>query len=119
MICDKCGAGYMVDDSYNEVKVYKCWMCGNRVYVDHPKRLGFHVCSRCGEEVETRNVWGYCNDCLKLFNLHIERLAAAERAKERTYGETTCTCGTTFVKKSPTQMFHAKECRRRPVSLQV
>jgi hypothetical protein len=119
MICNKCGAGYMVDDSHNDVKVYKCWVCGNRLYVDHPKKWGYLVCCRCGEDVEIKNEWGYCDSCLRLFNLSFERTANAERTKERTYGKTTCTCGTTFVRKSPTQMFHAKECRRRLVSLQV
>jgi hypothetical protein len=50
---------------------------------------------------------------------HAGQTVDAGPIKERTYGESTCTCGTTFVKKSPTQMFHAKECRRRLVNLQL
>ena len=41
MICNKCGFGHMFDDSHFDIKVYKCWACGNRIYVDHPKRWGF------------------------------------------------------------------------------
>ncbi len=66
MVCSKCGFGQMVDDSNYRVKVYRCWACGNRVYVDHPKRLGFLVCTRCGSDVEEQNEFGFCNECLRL-----------------------------------------------------
>ena len=113
MVCSKCGSGYMVDDSYSDVKVYKCLVCGNRLYVDHPKRLGSLICSRCGDGMDTENELGYCNKCLNLLNVD------AERMKERTYGETTCACGATFIRKSPRQQFHAKDCRKRLAPLQA
>jgi hypothetical protein len=105
MLCNKCGFGQMIDDSHFDVRVYKCWTCGNRIYVDHPRRRGSLVCSRCGNDVQAQNELGYCGDCLKLLNMHVDRV------KGRTYGETVCMCGTTFIRKSPTQMFHSKDCR--------
>ncbi len=107
MECSKCGSGSMVDDSYSDIRVYKCLVCGNRLYVDHPKRLGSFVCCRCGENMETENELGYCKECLK----HLKVIIAP--VKERTYGETTCVCGATFIRKSPRQQFHAKDCRKR------
>jgi DNA-directed RNA polymerase subunit M/transcription elongation factor TFIIS len=111
MMCGKCGSSYMVDDSYEGVKVYKCWACGNRLYVDHPKRSGSLVCSRCGDDVDTENVLGYCRSCSTHLNPHVEQMLV------RTYGESTCACGTTFVRRSPRQLFHAKECRKRQALL--
>jgi hypothetical protein len=110
MVCDKCGFGYMIDDSYFDVKVFKCWVCGNRLYIDYPRRWGSLVCSRCGNDMTEENELGYCRECMKLLNVHMGRL------KGRTYGESVCACGTTFVRKSPTQMFHSKDCRKRVVS---
>ena len=107
MICNKCGFGHMVDDSHYDIKVYKCWVCGNRIYVDHPKRWGSFVCSRCGNDVDEENELGYCKDCLKLLAIHVDRV------KGRTYGETVCACGTPFIRRSPTQMFHSKSCRNQ------
>ena len=113
MVCDKCGFTYMVDDSYYEVKVYKCWVCGNRAYVDYPKRRGSLVCSRCGNNLDTDNDLGYCNNCLKYVSLNVGSL------KERTYGESRCACGMLFIRKSPRQIFHSKDCRKKPFSLHV
>ena len=113
MVCGKCGSGYMVDDSHNDIEVYKCWVCGNRLYVDYPKRSGSLVCSRCGDDMVTENELGYCENCLKPLNVNVERM------KERTYGETTCACGMTFIRKSPRQQFHARDCRKRLAPLQV
>jgi len=113
MVCDKCGSGYMIDDSYTDIKVYKCWVCGNRIYVDHPKRSGSLVCARCGDDLDAKDELGYCGHCLKLLHPNVEPM------KERTYGETTCACGKTFTRKSPTQAFHAKECKRRLTPLQL
>jgi DNA-directed RNA polymerase subunit RPC12/RpoP len=107
MICNKCGLGHMVDDSHSDIRVYKCWACGNRIYVDHPKRWGYLVCSRCGNDVDEENELGYCRDCLRHLNINIDRV------KGRTYGETVCACGTTFIRRSPTQMFHSKSCRNQ------
>ena len=113
IVCDKCGSGFMVDDSDRDIRVYKCWVCGNRLYIDYPKRDGSLVCSRCGNDMDTENELGYCTKCVKGLNLNVERL------KERTYGETRCACGKTFIKKSPTQVFHAKDCRGRWAPLQL
>jgi hypothetical protein len=113
MACGKCGSQYMVDDSYRDIKVFKCWVCGNRLYVDHPRRSGSLVCSRCGDDRDTENELGYCEGCLKLLNIHVERMTV------RTYGETSCACGTTFIRNSPRQLFHAKDCRKRPATLRV
>ena len=113
MVCGKCGSPYMVDESYGDIKVYKCWVCGDRLYVDHPKRSGSLVCSRCGDNLDTENELGCCKDCLKLLNIHVEPMMV------RTYGETTCACGTTFIRRSPRQLFHAKDCRKRQTLLQV
>ncbi len=107
MVCEKCGFGHMIDDSYFDIKVYKCWVCGNRLYIDYPKRWGSRVCARCGNDMEEENELGYCENCLKLLNIHMGRL------KGRTYGKSVCQCGTVFTRKSPTQMFHSKDCRRR------
>ncbi len=105
MVCDKCGFGYMIDDSHYDIKVYRCWTCGNRVYIDYPKRSGSFVCTRCGGDLDNENALSYCSECLRLLDIHLHR------SKERTYGETVCACGTTFMKKSPTHTFHSKHCR--------
>ena len=105
MVCSKCGFGHMVDDSHFDIKVYKCFSCGNRFYVDHPKRWGALVCSRCGADMGEKNDLGCCKECLRLLNVHVDRI------KGRTYGETVCACGATFIRKSPTQTFHSKDCR--------
>jgi hypothetical protein len=73
MACAKCGVGYMIDDSCNEIEVYKCWVCGDRIYAGYPKRWGALVCSRCGKEKHEENELGYCEDCLRLLNIHIDR----------------------------------------------
>ena len=39
--------------------------------------------------------------------------------KGRNYGETVCVCGTRFTRKSPTQLFHSKECRNRVMTVQA
>ena len=113
MICGKCGSPYMVDDSNSDIKVYKCWVCGDRLYVNHPKRSGSLVCSRCGDDLDTENEPGYCRACSRLLHTHVEPMMV------RTYGETTCACGTVFIRKSPKQLFHAKDCRKRQVLLQA
>ena len=113
MICGKCGSQHMVDESYGDIEVYKCWTCGDRVYADHPKRSGSLVCSRCGDGMDTENELGYCKNCLKLLNIHVGRM------KVRTYGETTCVCGATFIRKAPRQLFHTKDCRKRQSLLQM
>jgi hypothetical protein len=73
MACTKCGVGYMIDDSCGEIEVYKCWVCGDRIYAGYPKRWGALICSRCGNDRHVENELGYCEDCLKLLNIHIER----------------------------------------------
>src|SRR5512135_2135260 len=65
MACAKCGVGYMIDDSHGEIEVYKCWVCGDRIYAGYPKRWGALVCSRCGNEKHVENELGCCEDCLK------------------------------------------------------
>jgi DNA-directed RNA polymerase subunit M/transcription elongation factor TFIIS len=104
MICHKCGFGHMVDDSRHDIRVLKCWVCGERIYPDHPKRSGALVCSRCGSDMDEKNALSLCKNCLSLLNIHL---------KGRSYGETVCACGTRFTRKSPTQLFHSKECRDR------
>ncbi len=71
--CEKCGVGDMVDDSYGGVEVYRCWVCGNRIYAGYPKRHGGLVCSRCGNRRHEENELGYCEDCLKLLNICADR----------------------------------------------
>ncbi len=107
MICQKCGFGHMVDDSHHDIRVFKCWACGDRIYADHPKRSGTLVCSRCGGDMDEKNALSLCKNCLSLLNIQAERL------KGRNYGKTVCVCGTTFMRTSPTQLFHSKECRKR------
>jgi hypothetical protein len=111
MICHKCGFGHMVDDSHHEIGVFKCWACGDRIYPDHPKRSGALICSRCGSDMDEKNALSLCKNCLSLLNIHADRL------KGRNYGETVCDCGTTFTRKSPTQLFHSKECRERVLTV--
>ena len=107
MICQKCGCAHMVDDSLHDIKVFRCCVCGDRIYPDHPKRYGAFARFHCGSEMAEKNPLGLCNDCLKPLGLHAERL------KGRHYGQTTCACGMTFTRTSPTQLFHSKECRDR------
>ena len=111
MNCQKCGFGYMLDDSHQDIKVFKCWVCGDRIYPDHPKRSGARVCSRCGEEMDEKNASRLCKNCLRYYDMHADRL------KGRNYGETVCACGTIFTRKSPTQLFHSKECKKRIVTV--
>ncbi len=116
MGCPKCGSPYMLDDSYGDIKVYKCFACGNRLYAGHPKKSGSLVCARCGDDLDTQNELGYCAACSKLLNTNVER--PKERVL-RTYGETMCACGAVFVRKSPRQLFHAKDCRKQQILLQM
>ena len=74
MLCDKCGFGYMVDDSYFDVKVLKCWVCGNRLYVDYPRRWGSLVCSRCGNDMIEENDFGYCRELRQATQITISKL---------------------------------------------
>ena len=111
MICHKCGFGHMVDDSHHEIKVFKCWVCGDRIYPDHPKRSGALVCSRCDSDMDEENELSLCKNCLSLLNIQARRL------KGRNYGETVCVCGTRFTRKSPTQLFHSKECKDRGMTV--
>ncbi len=106
MICQKCGRANMVDDSFHDIKVLRCFACGDRIYLDHPKRSGAFVCSRCGNGMAEKNPLGVCSDCLMPLGIPGEGL------KQRSYGQATCACGATFTRKSPTQLFHSKECRR-------
>jgi len=111
MICHKCGFGPMVDDSHHDIKVFKCWVCGDRIYSDHPKRSGALVCSRCGSDMDEKNALSLCKNCLSVPGIH------GDHMKWRTYGETVCVCGMPFMRKSPTQLFHSKECRKRVMTV--
>jgi DNA-directed RNA polymerase subunit RPC12/RpoP len=107
MICDKCGANAIVDDSYMDIRVYKCWVCGNRIYVDYPRRIGSLICMRCGDDMEGENEFNLCPKCLVLLKM------GKTRMKKRTYGESDCVCGIHFVRKSPTQVFCSSECKKK------
>ena len=113
MICQKCGFGYMVDDSHHDIRVFKCWLCGDRIYPDYPKRSGALICSRCGSDMDEENALNLCTDCVSLLNVHAHHL------KGRTYGESVCACGTRFTRSSPTQLFHSKACRKRVLKAQT
>jgi hypothetical protein len=104
MVCDKCGVGLMVNDNHRDILAYRCWVCGNRIYVGHPKRCGAFVCSRCGGDIDEENELSLCRDCIKLLKIPLGRM------KVRTYGEAICVCGKKFTRKSPTQRFHSKQC---------
>ncbi len=71
--CDKCGLDSMIDDSYSGIEVYKCWVCGNRMYAGYPKRSGTVVCLRCGRYRTEENELGYCGDCLRVLNVHADQ----------------------------------------------
>jgi hypothetical protein len=113
MVCDKCGSGDMVDDSYYDVRVYKCWVCGNRAYVDYPKRNGSLVCSRCGDNMDTKNELGYCEECLKLVKLDVEK------TKEHSSEEDRSASDKIFIRKSPRRVPQGGAERKRPASLQA
>ncbi len=80
MICQKCGFGYMVDDSHHDLRVFKCWVCAERIYRDYPKRSGALACSRCGSAMEEKNALKLCKDCARFANLQTHHL------RGRTYG---------------------------------
>jgi hypothetical protein len=63
MLCDKCGTPHMVEDSTSNIEVYRCWVCGNRMYANHPKRDGAQACRKCGGTVEEANILNYCRSC--------------------------------------------------------
>lgn len=63
MLCDKCGTPHMIEDSTPQIEVYRCWVCGNRMYVNHPKRSGLLTCSKCGGTIEEKNALNYCRKC--------------------------------------------------------
>ena len=73
MICEKCGVGYMIDDTSREVEVCRCWVCGNRIYAGYPKRSGSLVCARCGDLRHEENDFGYCEACTRLLAVSVER----------------------------------------------
>ena len=108
MVCQKCTTGLMVDDSHHDIKVIKCVACGERVYAGYPKRWGALVCTRCGIDLNAPNRLTLCPTCHNVLGIRVRPL------KGRTYGETTCACGTTFTtRKSPRQAFHSEQCRFR------
>ncbi len=113
MVCRKCGFGYMIDDSHHDIRVFKCWVCGERIYPHYPKRSGALACSRCGSAMEEENALNLCKDCARLLN------SGAHHLKGRTYGESVCACGIRFTKKSPTQQFHSTECKEWFLTLQA
>ena len=94
MLCDKCGLGCMFDDSQYDIRVYKCWACGNRIYLDYPKRRGSLVCSRCDNDIAEDNGLGYCKDCVKLLGIHVDRVKiSAKRDSVRARSK--------FIRRSP------------------
>lgn len=105
MICSKCGHG-MIQDLFEREQVFKCWVCGNREYVGCSKRIGTDACVKCGDPVETNDGPQYCSACLKF--IHI-----GDTCADRTYGEALCRCGTIFIRKSPTQTYHSRNCRNQ------
>ena len=80
MLCDKCGTPHMVEDGTSNVEVYRCWVCGNRMYRNHPRRSGVRACRKCGGTVEETNVLNYCRTCWE--GLQIFRKRAPEGLKE-------------------------------------
>ena len=66
MVCEKCGVGHMIDDTFGQVEAYRCWVCGNRIYVGYPKRSGSCVCSRCGDIRNEENGFDCCEACVAL-----------------------------------------------------
>lgn len=80
MLCDKCGMPHMIEDSTSGIEVYRCWVCGNRMYVNHPKRSGLLTCSKCGRPIEEKNVLNYCTKCwddLRVFKKEFARFRRA------------------------------------------
>jgi len=109
MVCHKCETGLMVDDSHHDTKVIKCLTCGERIYAGYPKRSGALVCSRCGNDLDTPNRLTLCPKCQNVLGVR------GRPWRGRRYGETTCPCGATFIRKSPTQVFHSEQCKSRHV----
>ena len=107
MVCYKCASGFMVDDSHHDIKVIRCLACGERIYAGYPKRWGALVCSRCGTDLDAPNRLTLCCDCAQVLGIPFRP------PRGRTHGETTCPCGTTFTRKSPTQVFHSTQCKSR------
>jgi len=105
IVCHKCETGLMVDDSHHDIKVIKCLACGERVYAGYPKRWGALVCSRCGRDLGAPNQLTLCPNCQNVLGIRVRPL------RGRTYGETICPCGTTFTRKSPSQVFHSTKCK--------
>jgi formylmethanofuran dehydrogenase subunit E len=84
MICHKCGFGHMVDDSHHDIRAFKCWVCGDRIYPDHAKRSGALVCSRCGGDMYEKNALNLCENCLNLLNIHADASTGVTMAKPST-----------------------------------
>jgi hypothetical protein len=53
----------MIEDSTSKIEAYRCWVCGNRSYVNHPKRSGLLTCVKCGGMIEEKNALNYCRKC--------------------------------------------------------
>lgn len=73
----------MVEDTTSEIEVYRCWVCGNRRYVNHPKRSGLLMCSKCGEPVEGKNVLNYCKTCWEGLQIFKKRKIGAHRTPQQ------------------------------------
>lgn len=81
MLCEKCGMPHMIEDFTSEVEVYRCWVCGNRIYVNHPMCGGFLTCSRCGGPIGEKNVLTYCRKCwdgLRIFKKRGSRISSGQ-----------------------------------------
>jgi hypothetical protein len=103
MLCQKCGFGHMVDDSHHDIRVFKCWVCGERIYPGYPKRSGALVCSRCGSHMDETNELSVCMDCMKLLNIPTERLKGRNSLRLRR----------DIHEEKSIQSLHSKECRKR------
>jgi predicted nucleic acid-binding Zn-ribbon protein len=81
-----------------------CPKCGDETYRDARDQT-IHYCPMCG--------WRYYPriDIAESIQDHKEKIHST-KIHNRTYGEIKCPCGVMFTRKSPSQEFHTKKCRK-------
>jgi predicted nucleic acid-binding Zn-ribbon protein len=81
-----------------------CPKCGDATWPD-PRDSTIHYCPTCGWRYYPRvNVAEEKQD-------HIEKMKSY-KLEGRRYGEYKCPCGVVFLRKSPSQEFHTRACRK-------
>jgi len=63
---------YMLDDSYSDIEVYKCWVCVTDSMSIIQRDRVLSCVPDGGDDLDMENELGYCKTCLRLLTPHVE-----------------------------------------------